>query len=268
MKIKVTIDGETHEVSTDDLSLPEGVSLVTPDNIPDGLFTKEAMENKIKDRLSNATKNKEKELLEDEKFHKRVFSKYNVTLENGEPKGINDDVDVDSIKKQVAENVKQEYESQLDEYKQKLNKFTNKGLRSSIVEGANTINIDGQYLQPLVEGGDPYLVKELEDKFSYNEEIDDYAQLDPNGEGFLVDGNGFVTTEKFFKKNEERFKHMQKDNRQKGSNFGMAGNGTPPPEGNPFKWSMQKKNEYIDEHGQDGWKELLRQTQSKQKQEA
>lgn len=263
-----TIEGKEVELKASDLKPKEGYAIITPDSVPDGYFTKEAVENKIKDRLSNATKNKEKELLEDEGFHKRVLSKYNATLEDGEIKGVKKDVDVDSIKKQVAESIKQEYEEKIGAYKQKLDKFTNKGLRSAIVDGANSINIDGQYLQPLVEGGSPYLVRELEDQFAYNEEIDDYAMKDPNGDGFMVDGNGFVTTDKFFKKNEERFKHMQKDTRQKGSNFGLPGNGTATPQGDPFKWNQKKKLDYIKEHGQEGYKELLKSAKNKQKEES
>lgn len=30
-----------------------------------------------------------------------------------------------------------------------------------------------------------------------------------------------------------------------------------PPEGDPRKWSLSKKNEFIDQHGRDGYKQLL-----------
>lgn len=37
------------------------------------------------------------------------------------------------------------------------------------------------------------------------------------------------------------------------------GNKADTPEGDPRSWSLTKKNEYIDQHGRDGWKQLLAQ---------
>lgn len=266
--MKVTIDGKQHEIEPSDLELGEGFALITPDNVPDGYYTQDALESKIKTRLSKAEENVKSRLAEDNSFHKQILDQYGVSLgPDGKPKGLKPEVDIDEVKKNVAESIKEQYEKEKSELKSKLDNFVNKGLKSTIVEGANKIGIDGKYLEPLVEGGDPYLVKELSDKFAYNDEIGDYAMLDNDGT-FAVDGNGFVTTDKFFEKNTEKFKHMLKDQRQRGSNF--KGQGNPlngKPKGDPTKWDRSKKLEYIGEHGKDGFVSAIKEYKSSKTEE-
>lgn len=262
------IDGKEVELKAEDLKPKEGYAIITPDNVPDGYFTQEALESKIRSRLSKAETNVKNELVGDQSFHKQILDKYGVSLgSDGKPKGLKPEVDIDEVKQNVAKQLKEEYEAKLEEKDKKINSFVNKGLKSSIVDGANQIGIDGKYLEPLVEGGDPYLVKELSDKFAYNDEIGDYAMLEDDGT-FKVDGNGLVTTSKFFEKNTEKFKHMLKDNRQRGSNF--KGQGNPlnsKPKGNPSKWDRNKKLEYIGENGSEAYKKLINDYKTSQNEE-
>lgn len=266
--MKVTIDGTEHEITQDDLSLDDGYALITPDNVPDGYYTQDALESKIKTRLSKAEDNVKDRLKDDQSFHKSVLDKYGVSLgADGKPKGLKPEVDIDEVKQNVAQQLREEYEAKIAEKDNKLNAFINKGLKNAISEGAQAIGIDDKFLNPLVEGGDPYLVKELSDKFKYNADIDDYALLEDDGT-FKVDGNGVVTTKKFFEKNTDRFKDMLKDNRQRGSQFnGQGSANTSRPKGNPADWGRDTKLKYIAENGRDGYKEAIQSFKKTSKEE-
>lgn len=261
------IDGKEVELKAEDLTPKEGFAIITPDSVPDGYYKKEAMETKIQERIKKAAKNAEDDLLNDESFNKQVLSKYGIQLnDDGKPKGLKTQEDVEQLKMQIAEQVKKEYEGKLQDRDSKLNSLLGKGKKSAIIEAASKIGIDGKYLEPLVEGGSPYLVREVEDKFEWNDEISDYALKDTDGT-FAVDGNGYVTTQKFFEKNTDNFKHMLKDQRQRGSNFNQPGSAEYRPNGNPTKWSRDQKLEYIGKHGHDGYKKLLNDAKSKAKEE-
>ena len=256
--MKVEIDGKEYEIEASQLKLDDGYKLITPDKVPDGYYTDEAFNAKFKDRLERERKNLRKELSDDSDVQREVLDKYGIQLDaDGNPKGLKPTVDVDEVKNNVAERVKKEYEDKINNLQSTVDNFKTKGLTSAIVDGANKIGIDGKYLEPLVEGGSPYLVKELSDKFEWNPDIGDYALKESDGT-FAVDGNGLVTTNKFFEQNQERFKHMLKDQRQRGSNFNGQGNpGNPKPKGNPAKWDRNKKLAFIAENGQDGYKEAI-----------
>jgi len=252
------IDGKEVELKPDQIKAKdEGYAVVTPDRVPDGYYTESAVNSKIKDRIKTAKINAKDELLEDADFNKRVLSRYNISLgDDGKPKGIKTDSDLEEVKKSVAEQVKKDYESKLTEKDTKLNSLLEKGKKSTIIEAASRFGIDGKYLEPLVEGGSPYLVREVQDSFDWNDEIGDYALKDRDGT-FAVDGNGFVTADKFFEKNSERFKGMMKDQRQKGSGFGSGGTGSGSPGGNPAKWDTKTKLSYIAKNGKEGYAKAL-----------
>lgn len=266
--MKVTIDGKQHEITKDQLSLDDGYALITPDSVPDGYYKQEAMESKIKERLSKAKENAKSELLEDPQFNKQVLSKYNVQLDSdGKPVGLKPTVDVEEVKRNVAESIKSEYEEKLQAKEQKINQFINKGLNSAIVEGASRIGIDGKYLEPLVEGGSPYLVKEMADNFIYSDEVGDYVLKDKDGTP-KIEGDGYLTVDKYFEKNTEKFKPMLKDNRQRGSNFNGQGNAVNGrPKGSPKDWDTSTKLEYIKEHGRDGYKQLVKESRKAKKED-
>lgn len=262
------IDGKEVELKASDLKPKEGYAIITPDNVPDGYFTENAFQAKIKDRLERAKEDTRKALSDDSEFHKNVLGLYGIQLsEDGKPKGIKTAEDVEQMKKDVAEQIKADYEKRLQDRETKLNSLLGKGKKSAIIEGASKIGIDGKYLEPLVEGGSPYLVREVEDQFEWNDEIGDYALKDKDGT-FAVDGNGYVTTQKFFEKNQDKFKHMLKDQRQRGSNFSGQGNANPSrPKGNPTEWKRDAKLAYIAEHGQEGYKKALQQYKSEPKED-
>jgi len=263
--MKVELDGKEHEIEPSQLKLDEGFALITPDKVPDGYFTQEALENKIQTRLSKAEENVKSKLSDDNSFHRQVLDKYGVQLgEDGKPKGLKPTVDVDEVKHNVAERLKGEYEEKINKLQSTVDSFKNKGKHSAIVEGANKIGIDGKWLEPLVEGGSPYIIKELEGNFEWNDEIGDYALKEKDGT-FAVDGSGFIPASKYFEKNQDKFKHLMKDNRQRGSNFNGQGNAESVPQGDISDWNATKKADYIHEHGRDADRKLVDKSVSSKK---
>lgn len=252
------IDGKEVELKPDQLKAKEdGYAIVTPNSVPDGYYSEFAYQAKIKDRVDRVRDDTKKSLSNDPEFRKSILGEYGIQVdENGKPKGIKTDSDLEEVKKSVAEQMKKDYESKLTEKDSKLNSLLEKGKKSTIIEAAGRFGIDGKFLEPLVEGGSPYLVREVQDSFDWNDEISDYALKDKDGT-FAVDGNGFVTADKFFEKNAERFKGMMKDQRQKGSGFGSGGSGSGSPGGNPAKWDTGTKLEYIGKHGREGYAKAL-----------
>ncbi len=266
--MKVKIDDKTHEIEPSQLELDEGYALITPDNIPDGYYSKDAFNTGVKEAV-NKTKEKERErLLSDDSFNKKVLSKYNVQLDSdGKPAGLEPTVDIEEVKRNVANSIKSEYEEKLQSKDKKIEQFINRGLQSAIVDGANKIGIDGKYLEPLVEGGSPYLVKEMSDNFIYSDEVGDYVLKEKDGTP-KIEGDGYVTVDKYFEKNTDRFKTMLKDNRQRGSNFNGQGNPSGSrPKGDPTKWDTKKKLEFISKEGQDGYKKAINDFKSQSKEE-
>lgn len=257
------IDGKEVELKPDQIKAKdEGYGVITPGNVPDGYYTESALQNKISERAKRAKEDARKAYLDDKEFHRDVFSKYDVSLDDeGKPKGLKPDVDIEQVKQSVAERLKNEYEQKLQSKDQKLTSLLSKGKKSSIIEGAQRIGIDSRYLEPVIEGGSPYLVKEVEDSFDWNDEINDYALKDKDGT-FAVDGNGFITAQKYFEQNTDRFKHMLKDQRQRGSGFGSGGVGGSTPKGNPSKWDTPTKLDYISKNGKDGYQKALRKYKS------
>jgi len=253
------IDGKEVELKADQIKAKEeGYAVVTPDRVPDGYYTESALQSKMGERAKRAKEDARKAFLDDKEFHRDVFGRYDVTLDDeGNPKGLKPDVDIEQVKQNVAERLKNEYESKIQSKDQKLQSILGKAKKSSIIEGAQRIGIDAKYLEPLVEGGSPYLVREVEDNFDWNDEINDYALKDQDGT-FAVDGNGFITPQKFFEQNTDRFKHMLKDQRQKGSGFGSGGYGSSMPKGNPAKWDTNTKLDYINKNGRKAYEKALR----------
>ena len=262
------IDGKEVDLKPEQIKAKkEGYGVVTPDSVPDGYYTESALQSKISERAKRAKEDARKAFLDDKDFHRDVFSKYDVSLDDeGKPKGLKPDVDIEEVKQSVAERMKKDYESKLDSKDQKLQSVLGKAKKSSIIEGAQKIGIDGKYLEPLVEGGAPYLVREVEDSFDWNDEINDYALKDKDGT-FAVDGNGFITPGKFFEQNTDRFKHMLKDQRQKGSGFGSGGAGSSSPKGDPAKWDTSTKLDYIAKEGKDGYQKALQRYKKESKEQ-
>lgn len=222
--IKVNIDGETHEVEPSNLELGDGYALITPDSVPDGYFTQEALEQKIQDRIAKAKRNSEQDLLEDDSFHKKVLSKYNIILgEDGKPKGLKPEVDIEEVKAQTAKQVSEDYEQKLDNTRQELSKIKKGKIAGDLLRAGNSY-FEEQYLKSFTGADDPFVVKQFADQFDYDPKTGQTALLDEDGESFAVDNKGDrITPEKFFESNAEKLSDLYKDKRQRGSGFDKNG---------------------------------------------
>lgn len=255
--IKANIDGNEVELKPDDFQFGDGYALVTPDSIPEGLYKEEAVQQKIKDRLKNVKENTKDELLNDDSFSKQVLSKFNISLDaDGNPKGL-DTVDKKAIQDEIRTNIAQEYDSKIEQKDQTISKLLNKSLEADIIDGANQIGVDADYLKPRIEGSKPYVVKEFSDQFKYNDDIGSFAQV-KNGE-FVIDSEGLVTVNRFFNKNKDSLSGILADQRQKGSNFEGGGNPGASSPADILNWKSKQKSEYIAKNGADKYRKAVEQ---------
>src|SRR5690606_35987224 len=100
MAIKATIDDKEVELTPDQLKLPEGYALITPDNVPKGYFTQEALNKTVQERLDRDRQTQREKLSKDEEFRKSILNELNISLDdNGQPKGLKPDFDPEEWKK-------------------------------------------------------------------------------------------------------------------------------------------------------------------------
>lgn len=224
--IKINVNGETVEVKPDDLQMPEGFGLITPDSVPEGYYTEEAVQKRIQDRLKNTAKNAREDALKDESVHKQILNEYNVSLdENGKVKGLKHDFDVDEWKKTKAKELTEPYEEKLSAKEKELNKFKNGLVRAEILKAASG-KFKDEFVKSFTGSDDPFVVKQFGDVFDVDES-GNVAMKDTDGT-FAVTGDGSrITPDKYFENNKDKFKSMLKDNRQAGSGFKGGANGSP-----------------------------------------
>jgi hypothetical protein len=263
-KIKVNINGETKEVDKSDLTLPDKWGIVTPDNVPDGYVTKEKFQSEIQERLSNAKNNAKDELKSDEDFHKSILSQYNIALDDeGNPKGLEPTVDIDEVRSQERQRVADEYENKLEELESRIQK-RNQSVVSNAIFSATSGQFEDYWLDTFGESDTPLVVEKFQGRFEVGEDGREYA-VDKDGNKMFNNEGEPVRAKDFFQ-NEEKFGKYYKDKRQRGSNFNGPGNPTNgTPKGDPSKWSRDKKLKYIDQHGQDGYKQAIKKHKQSQK---
>lgn len=218
MKLKVKIGDEVQEVGLDSLELPDGVHIITPNNIPKGYFTQKALDDKIAEITAKKDEKAKAELKSDTKFHREILSEYNISLdESGNPKGLKPDFDVDAWKKEQAQKLTEPLRNELDSAKSQLDKFRNGLKRAEILKHANGL-FKSEYTQSFTGNDDPFVVKQFADAF----DVDDNGVVALKDEtGFAIDGDGKrITPDKFFNQNKDKFASLLADNRQRGANVG------------------------------------------------
>lgn len=77
---QVEIDGTTHEVSSENVTLPKGY--LTPDEIRQNYVPKDNVKATVTKRLKSVEKNMREQLLDDETFIREVFERYDVPLDD------------------------------------------------------------------------------------------------------------------------------------------------------------------------------------------
>lgn len=223
--MKVTIDGKVHEIQVSDLELDDNQVIVDKSNPPSGLFTQEALDEKIKQRLAKEPDKIKGSLKDDRDFHKEILSQYNVSLdENGQPKGLKPDFDPEEWKREKVKELTQPYESKLSEKEKKLNSFKKGLIRAEIMKSASSL-FQEQYTKSILDD-DPYVVKQFSDRF----DVDDNGNVlltDKDGGFFVANDGTNVNPSRFFEMNSDKFDGLLRDNRQKGSGFqnGSSGSG-------------------------------------------
>jgi len=251
MKLKVSIDGERHEVDQSDIALPEGVNFISKDNVPNGYFTQDALEQKIKDRVGRAKSNAEADLLSDEDHRQKVLSTYGINLDSsGQPKGIKTEEDFEDWKASQAKQLTQPLKEEIENLKQSNGKLKSGSKKADILKATNGL-FEEQYTKSFMGDDDPFVIQQFGDRFDVDPETAQTALLD--GDGFAVDGDGSrITPDKYFESNKDKFKELLKDKRQRGSGFQ---NGSETPIGS---FSDEDMKNMSDEQYEEHRKEILK----------
>ena len=255
--IKAKIDDKEVELKPEQLELGEGFALITPDKVPDGYYNEDAVQKRIQERVKNTAENARKEAESDEEFQKRILSKFNISLgEDGKPKGLKPDVDVEEVKKNLTKEISSQYETQINEFKEKLTNRDKAVIESSILSAVSGVYKD-DWVKPY--GDKPLVVKQFSDRFTVDENGN--AVLKSEDGGIRYKGDGSPMTAKDYLLSDE-FAELRKDQRQSGSGFGEGSTGGSPA-GNPSEWSVKQKNLYIEKNGLQGYKQLLQNSRKK-----
>lgn len=212
MKITVNIDGQDYEVDKSALSLPETYDIVDTENPPKGLFTQEALNAKVQDRLA-----KEPEKLKnDDKFVREVLAQKGIVLDDdGKPKGLEPTEDPDEIRKQVSRQVSEKYEGQLEEMKSQIENRNRAVVESAIMNAASGTWKD--HWTKSYDGNKPLIVKNFADRISVDDQGRDVV-LDEEGNK-MYKGNGEPVRTKDYLTDADKFGEEFKDKRQRTSGF-------------------------------------------------
>jgi len=249
MKIKVSINGETHEVEQSDIELPENVNFISPDNVPDGYFTEETVNTMIKDNVNKT----EKRLFNDEEHKRKVLTSEGIVLdEEGNPKGLEPAEDIDKAVEQAVSQRDKKHNQEKEELRKKLRTRDEAVIENSIMSA-----VKGEYDETWTQSFDgekPLVIEKFKSRIGVDDDGQPYVKND-NGSK-MYKGDGVMRPQDYLL--DEKFSALMKDKRQKGSNFqnGSKGNGNSAT-GNPRNWDLKKKNEFIDKNGREEYKKLL-----------
>lgn len=219
--IKAKIDDKEIELSPDQLVLPDGYGLITPDNVPSGYFNQDAVNKIVKENV-NKTEGKVKERLEaDSDYHKSILSKYNVQLgDDGKPVGLKPTVDVDEVKRNVTREISSQYEEKLNKLNSELESRNKAVINSSILSAVN-----GQFKEDWTksyDGSDPLVVKQFSEKFTVDE-LGRAVLKDPENGGIKYKGDGKAMTPQDYLLDESRFGDLFADKRQRSTGTNAGG---------------------------------------------
>jgi len=255
--IKAKIDDKEVELRPDQLQFGEGYALITPDKVPDGYYNEDAVQKRIQERVERAKKDARTALTDDKSFHETVLSSYNISLgDDGKPKGLKPDVDVEEVKKNLTKEISSQYETQINEFKEKLTNRDKAVIESSILSAVSGVYKD-DWVKPY--GDKPLVVKQFNDRFTVDEKGNAVVKSDDGGIRYKGDGSPMTAKDYLLS---DEFAELRKDQRQNGSGFGEGSTGTTAV-GNPKEWSVKQKNAYVEKHGVDGYKQLLQNSRKK-----
>jgi len=252
MKLKVSIDGESHEVDQSDIALPEGVNFISKDNVPKGYFTQDAVNTLVKDNVNSAKDKLKTKLAEDSDFQHKVLNDYNISIgDDGKPKGLKPDFDPEEWKKNEAQKLTKPLREENANLQKEIKQKNESVIQSSILEAVSG-NWNDEWVKE--RGGVIPAVNMYKDQFRVDKEGKPALKT---ADGTLsVNGKGERIRPKDYLLDPEEFTDMMKDKRQRGSGFQLSGN-FEAGNGTPKDWSVDKKTEFIEKNGRDAWKDLL-----------
>lgn len=158
--ITVEIDGETREISTDQIQ-DEGAQVVGPDEDPDGYVQESVHEAQVTRAENRATEGMVpiEEAAENQEVIQTVLD------EHGER-----NVDPDSVRQQVRENEVQPLEERLQTRNQAV-------VRNALMRAANELGVKEEFLR----GNTPYVAHEFGEQLEFDEERGQVVAVDSDG---------------------------------------------------------------------------------------
>lgn len=207
MKVKVNVDGETHELDASDVQV-EGGQLLAEGESPDGYVTREFMQDEIK-RRGKGLHSKD-ELAKDDEFFREVASQRGIELdEEGNPVG-SEDVDVEGlrsrIKREEVEPVVERAETAEERAKRLLKASREWRLKHAARNAGFKKNLAGKFANLHAQ------------EFDFDDESEDFALREGDGFAYSANpdkGSRHVTPDEFFKSlaQSDDYKEFVEDNR-------------------------------------------------------
>lgn len=228
--VKVTIDGEEHEVDASQVETGDDIRLIGSDEVPDGMVTQETMNAKMKERLKDERRrivNGEGE--RGEEIHQKVLNKAGVPLdEDGNPK-LPDDPDFDPdaererIKSVVIENEVEPVKEENKQLRERNQQLLQTRKRSEILSAAQRHNVADEFVNSVSEAAVPPIVQIVSPSVGYDDEHDQFAVLGEDGfKNSSKQGKAWADMDELFEqmKSDDRYRHLFKDTRPGESGVG------------------------------------------------
>jgi len=211
MKIKVQLNGETHEVEHDALDLGN-LQLVDPENPPKGLFNQAGVDQVVQQAKKGLVN--PNSLIEDPDHQKTVLSRFGITLDdNGNPKGVQQGDDKEKFQQWYDKHAKP-LEGQLEQSKNLIQSYEQK------VVGEAVSNRISKYLDPKV-ADNPFMTKGLKSQFKFDPESSQVIPVDEKGQPIRHGNGSLMNIDEYFE-NETKagsLKALARDDRPGSSGF-------------------------------------------------
>lgn len=210
-KIKVTLNGEVHEVEQSALELGN-MQLVDPEKPPKGLFNQAGVDQVVQQAKQGLKS--PNSLLQDPDHQKTVLSNFGITLDNeGNPVGVKQGDDKEKFQQWFEKHAKP-LESELEKSKQMIQSYEQK------VVGEAVSNRISKYLDPKV-ADNPFMTKGLKSQFKFDAESSQVIPVDEAGQPIRHGNGSLMNIDEYFETETKagQLKSLARDDRQTSSNF-------------------------------------------------
>jgi hypothetical protein len=170
--VKVKVGEDTHELSFDQVELPDGFGIYGPDKPPKGFMPQTTFEAELQRRLQGRVK--ADEIIADDDFFKKAAQKRGIQLsEDLKPIGKIDDAHLKQLQS--------EWESEKGGLIGELEQLRRSDLMRSILQAAPEVGIKQERLRSLFDSDYPEFVKEVASRFKYDAERKGFFFEDAQG---------------------------------------------------------------------------------------